>query len=60
VRNVAFTYNDPVIFLEYAIDVADACRELGLRAVAVNTARARTETVMVAMPATMVVRSPRR
>ena len=25
-RSVAFTYNDPVIFLEYAIDVADACR----------------------------------
>ena len=26
-RSVAFTYNDPAIFLEYAIDVADACRE---------------------------------
>lgn len=26
-RSVAFTYNDPVIFLEYAIDVADACRD---------------------------------
>ena len=25
--SVAFTYNDPVIFLEYAIDVADACHE---------------------------------
>ena len=35
-RSVAFTYNDPVIFLEYAIDVADACRELGLKAVAVT------------------------
>ncbi|MDR2983751.1 MAG: AmmeMemoRadiSam system radical SAM enzyme, partial [Nocardiopsaceae bacterium] len=35
-RNVAFTYNDPVIFLEYAIDVADACREAGLKAVAVT------------------------
>jgi pyruvate formate lyase activating enzyme len=35
-RSVAFTYNDPVIFLEYAIDVADACRERGLRAVAVT------------------------
>jgi pyruvate formate lyase activating enzyme len=34
--SVAFTYNDPVIFLEYAIDVADACRELGIRAVAVT------------------------
>jgi pyruvate formate lyase activating enzyme len=35
-RSVAFTYNDPVIFLEYAIDVADACREEGVRAVAVT------------------------
>jgi pyruvate formate lyase activating enzyme len=34
--SVAFTYNDPVIFLEYAIDVADACRERGIRAVAVT------------------------
>ena len=24
-RSVAFTYNDPVIFLEYAMDVAEAC-----------------------------------
>ncbi|HEX9359118.1 MAG TPA: AmmeMemoRadiSam system radical SAM enzyme [Streptosporangiaceae bacterium] len=35
-RSVAFTYNDPVIFLEYAIDVADACRDAGLKAVAVT------------------------
>ncbi len=35
-RSLAFTYNDPVIFLEYAIDVADACRALGLKAVAVT------------------------
>jgi pyruvate formate lyase activating enzyme len=35
-RSIAFTYNDPVIFLEYAIDVADACRERGVRAVAVT------------------------
>lgn len=35
-RSVAFTYNDPVIFHEYAIDVADACHELGIRAVAVT------------------------
>ncbi|MDQ3859506.1 MAG: AmmeMemoRadiSam system radical SAM enzyme [Actinomycetota bacterium] len=34
--SVAFTYNDPVIFLEYAIDVADACRNRGLKAVAVT------------------------
>ena len=35
-RSVAFTYNDPVIFLEYAVDVADACRARGVRAVAVT------------------------
>ena len=35
-RSVAFTYNDPVIFMEYAIDVAQACREVGLKTVAVT------------------------
>lgn len=35
-RSVAFTYNDPVIFAEYAIDVAQACRERGIKAVAVT------------------------
>jgi pyruvate formate lyase activating enzyme len=35
-RSVAFTYNDPVIFLEYAVDVAKACREAGIRSVAVT------------------------
>ena len=35
-RSVAFTYNDPVIFHEYAIDVAKACHELGLKTVAVT------------------------
>jgi pyruvate formate lyase activating enzyme len=35
-RSVAFTYNDPVIFLEYAVDVAEACRNRGLKAVAVT------------------------
>ena len=35
-RSVAYTYNDPVIFLEYAIDVARACREVGVRSVAVS------------------------
>ena len=35
-RSVAFTYNDPVIFLEYAVDVAHACRELGIKTVAVT------------------------
>jgi pyruvate formate lyase activating enzyme len=35
-RSVAFTYNDPVIFHEYAIDVAQACHERGLKSVAVT------------------------
>jgi pyruvate formate lyase activating enzyme len=35
-RSVAFTYNDPVIFAEYAMDVAEACRARGLQAVAVT------------------------
>lgn len=35
-QSVAYTYNDPVIFHEYAIDVARACRELGIRNVAVT------------------------
>ena len=35
-RSVAFTYNDPVIFHEYAIDIAQACHELGVKAVAVT------------------------
>lgn len=35
-RSVAFTYNDPVIFAEYAMDVADACHEIGIRTVAVS------------------------
>ncbi|MEZ4519163.1 MAG: AmmeMemoRadiSam system radical SAM enzyme [Chloroflexota bacterium] len=35
-RSVAFTYNDPVIFMEYAVDVAQACHEQGLRSVAVT------------------------
>src|SRR5437588_10826279 len=35
-RSVAFTYNDPVIFMEYAMDVADTCRDRGLKAVAVT------------------------
>ncbi len=36
VKSVAFTYNDPVIFLEYAIDTAIACHELGINTVAVT------------------------
>jgi pyruvate formate lyase activating enzyme len=35
-RSVAFTYNDPTIFLEYAADVADACHEVGVSAIAVT------------------------
>jgi len=35
-RSVAFTYNDPVIFAEYAIDVAQACRARGVKTVAVS------------------------
>lgn len=35
-RSVAFTYNDPVIFHEYAIDVAAVCHEFDLRTVAVT------------------------
>jgi pyruvate formate lyase activating enzyme len=46
-RSVAFTYNDPVIFLEYAVDVARACRARGIKTVAVTagyiTAAARAE-----------------
>jgi pyruvate formate lyase activating enzyme len=46
-RSVAFTYNDPVVFAEYAIDVAQACREQGIMTVAVTagyiTAEARPE-----------------
>src|SRR5512144_2242326 len=34
--SVAFTYNDPVIFAEYAMDVADACHSVGVQAVAVT------------------------
>jgi pyruvate formate lyase activating enzyme len=36
-RSVAFTYNDPIIFLEYADDTAIACRELGIKTVAVTS-----------------------
>lgn len=35
-RSVAYTYNDPVIFHEYAIDVAQACRESNIKNVAVS------------------------
>ena len=34
--SIAYTYNDPAIFMEYAIDVADAARERGVKSVAVT------------------------
>lgn len=45
--SVAYTYNDPVIFLEYAVDVAKACHAQGIKNVAVTagyiTDKARAE-----------------
>ncbi len=41
--SVAFTYNDPVIFLEYAVDTAKACHELGIKTVAVTAGYATQE-----------------
>src|SRR5687767_1553432 len=35
-KSVAFTYNDPVIFAEYAMDIADACHDKGVQSVAVT------------------------
>jgi pyruvate formate lyase activating enzyme len=35
-KSVAFTYNDPVIFAEYAMDIADACHARGVQTVAVT------------------------
>ena len=37
-HSVAFTYNDPIIFAEYAMDIADACHALGVNTVAVTAA----------------------
>ncbi|MGE5616816.1 MAG: AmmeMemoRadiSam system radical SAM enzyme, partial [Bacillota bacterium] len=42
-RSVAYTYNDPVIFAEYAMDIADACREEGILNVAVTAGYIGTE-----------------
>ena len=53
-RSVAFTYNDPTIFWEYAIDVADACHERGIKAVAV------TAGYMCPRPARRVLSAHRR
>lgn len=35
-QSVAYTYNDPIIFHEYAIDVAQACARRGIKSVAVS------------------------
>jgi pyruvate formate lyase activating enzyme len=35
-HSVAFTYNDPVIWAEYAIDTANACHDRGLKTIAVT------------------------
>ncbi len=42
-KSVAFTYNDPVIFAEYAMDVADACHARGIQAVAVTAGYIRAD-----------------
>lgn len=36
-KSIAFTYNDPVIFAEYAMDTASAAHELGIKTVAVTS-----------------------
>lgn len=36
-RSVAFTYNDPIVWAEYAIDTAKACRRRGIKTVAVTS-----------------------
>lgn len=35
-RSVAFTYNEPGVFAEYALAVAEACHRRGVRAIAVS------------------------
>lgn len=35
-KSVAYTYNDPTVFMEYAIDCAKACHEVGVKAIAVT------------------------
>lgn len=35
-QSVAFTYNDPVIFMEYALDIAEQCHKVGVKTVAVT------------------------
>ncbi len=43
-QSVAFTYNDPVIFAEYAIDTALACHDRGVSSVAVTAGYVNPET----------------
>jgi pyruvate formate lyase activating enzyme len=42
-RSVAFTYNDPIVFLEYAVDVAKACHKLDIKTVAVTAGYIKAE-----------------
>ena len=35
-KSVAFTYNDPIVFYEYAIETAKLCRQEGIKTVAVT------------------------
>jgi len=42
-KSIAFTYNDPVIFLEYAIDAAKACHDAGIKTVAVTAGYIHTQ-----------------
>jgi len=35
-QSIAFAYNDPIIFAEYAMDIADECRLLGIKSVAIT------------------------
>ncbi|MBL7011595.1 MAG: AmmeMemoRadiSam system radical SAM enzyme [Kiritimatiellales bacterium] len=35
-QSVAFTYNEPTVFFEYAVDTAQACHKYGLKTVAVT------------------------
>ena len=35
-KSVAFTYNDPVVFIEYAVETAKLCRQEGIKTVAVT------------------------
>ena len=36
-KSVAFTYNDPICFFEYALDCAKLCREAGIKTIAVTS-----------------------